>query len=111
MHRLLAFDYHQYANPDFTIANTSFGSFEDFYRGVPYKGEEPRDEEQVAFPTAFSELPAILHREEFNELWQGASLFQKMKLLTHVDLGWLRSVWQEKGAGYFLGKVRDKIMK
>lgn len=93
VHRLLAFDYHRYANPDFTIENTSFGSVEDFYRGVPYKREEPCDEEQVAFPTAFSELPAILHREEFNELWQGASLFQKVQLLTHMDRDWLLSVW------------------
>lgn len=111
VHRLLAFDYHRYANPDFTIENTSFSSVEDFYRGVPYKREEPCDEEQVAFPTAFSELPAILHREEFNELWQGASLFQKVQLLTHMDRDWLLSVWQKKGAGYFLGKVREKVMK
>lgn len=111
MHRLLAFDYHRYANPDFTIENTAFGSVEDFYRGVPYKRAELGAEGQVAFPTAFSELPAILHREEFNELWQGASLFQKVKLLTHMDRDWLLSVWQEKGAGYFLGKIREKIMK
>ena len=29
----------------------------------------------------------------------------------HVDQDWLCSVWQKKGAGYFLGKVREKLMK
>lgn len=111
VHRLLAFDYHQYANPDFIIANTSFGSFVDFYRGVPYKKVESLSLDTIHLPDPFHELPATLSREEFNELWQGASPFQKGKLLTHVDRGWLRSVWQKKGAGYFLGKVREKVMK
>ena len=36
---------------------------------------------------------------------------EKRKLLEHVDKHWLKKVWKEKGAAYFLKKIRDKALK
>lgn len=109
--KLLHFDYRKYYNPDFVIDNTSFGTFEDFYSEVPYKQVEDISYETVNIPSAFDELPNILVREEFNELWKGASLQQKRKLLSHVDRKWLSTVWKEKGASYFFNKIKQKAFK
>lgn len=109
--KLLHFDYRKYYNPDFVIDNTSFGTFEDFYSEVPYKQVEDISYETVNIPSAFNELPNILPREEFNELWKGASLQQKRKLLSHVDRKWLTTVWKEKGASYFFNKIKQKAFK
>ena len=65
----------------------------------------------MSFPSPFDELPEVLCKEEFNELWKGAGLVKKRKLLAHVDKNWLRSVWKEKGLTYFLKKIKDKAMK
>lgn len=35
--KLLDFNYRKFYNPDFVIENTSFGSFETFYEGIPFK--------------------------------------------------------------------------
>lgn len=111
LQKLLHFGYHKYYNQDFVIDNTSFGNFEDFYHGVHYKPKEDSTYDFVPIPSAFTELPDILVREEFNELWKGAGLYEKRKLLEHVDKHWLKKVWKEKGAAYFLKKIRDKALK
>lgn len=102
--KLLDFNYQKFYNPDFVIENTSFGSFESFYAGVPFKEVNEVSQTSLSFPSPYTELPEILYREEFNELWKGAGLAEKRKLLGHVDKNWLKTVWRKKGAAYFLKK-------
>lgn len=109
--KLLDFNYQKFYNPDFVIGNTSFGSFESFYAGVPFKEVNEVSQTSLSFPSPYTELPEILYREEFNELWKGAGLAEKRKLLGHVDKNWLKTVWRKKGAAYFLKKIRDKALK
>ena len=109
--KLLDFNYQKFYNPDFVIENTSFGSFESFYAGVPFKEVNEVSQTSLSFPSPYTELPEILYREEFNELWKGAGLAEKRKLLGHVDKNWLKTVWRKKGAAYFLKKIRDKALK
>ncbi|WP_440339457.1 glycosyltransferase [Megasphaera sp.] len=109
--RLQEFDYHKFYNSNFVIDNTSFGSFEKFYAGIPYKENGGESQAIMSFPSPFDELPEVLCKEEFNELWKGAELAKKRKLLAHVDKNWLRSVWKEKGITYFLKKIKEKAMK
>lgn len=109
--KLLDFNYQKFYNPDFVIENTSFGSFESFYAGVPFKEVNEVLQTSLSFPSPYTELPEILYREEFNELWKGAGLAEKRKLLGHVDKNWLKTVWKKKGAAYFLKKIRDKALK
>lgn len=109
--KLLDFNYQKFYNPDFVIENTSFGSFESFYAGVPFKEVNEVSQTSLSFPSPYTELPEILYREEFNELWRGAGLAEKRKLLGHVDKNWLKTVWRKKGAAYFLRKIRDKALK
>lgn len=109
--KLLDFNYQKFYNPDFVIENTSFGSFESFYAGVPFKEVNEVSQTSLSFPSPYTELPEILYREEFNELWRGAGLAEKRKLLGHVDKNWLKTVWRKKGAAYFLKKIRDKALK
>ncbi len=109
--KLLDFNYQKFYNPDFVIENTSFGSFESFYAGVPFKEVNEVLQTSLSFPSPYTELPEILYREEFNELWKGAGLAEKRKLLGHVDKNWLKMVWRKKGATYFLRKIRDKALK
>lgn len=65
----------------------------------------------MSFTSPLKELPAVLYKEEFNELWKGADLAEKRKLLAHVDKNWLKTVWKKKGASYFLRKIKDKALK
>lgn len=109
--KLLDFNYQKFYNPDFVIENTSFGSFESFYAGVPFKEVNEVLQTSLSFPSPYTELPEILYREEFNELWKGAGLAEKRKLLGHVDKNWLKTVWRKKGAAYFLKKIKDKALK
>lgn len=109
--KLLDFNYQKFYNPDFVIENTSFGSFESFYAGVSFKEVNEVLQTSLSFPSPYTELPEILYREEFNELWKGAGLAKKRKLLGHVDKNWLKTVWRKKGAAYFLRKIRDKALK
>lgn len=109
--RLLEFDYHKFYNPDFIVKNISFGSFEAFYAGISYKETEEPLRDTISLPSPFDELPEVLYKEEFNELWKEAGLAKKRKLLVHVDKNWLRSVWKEKGVVYFLKKIKNKSMK
>lgn len=109
--KLLDFNYQKFYNPDFVIENTSFGSFASFYAGVPFKEVNEVLQTSLSFPSPYTELPEILYREEFNELWKGAGLAEKRKLLGHVDKNWLKMVWRKKGAAYFLRKIRDKALK
>lgn len=109
--KLLDFNYQKFYNPDFVIENTSFGSFESFYAGVPFKEVNEVSQTSLSFPSPYTELPEILYREEFNELWKGAGLAEKRKLLGHVDKNWLKTVWRKKEAAYFLKKIRDKALK
>lgn len=109
--KLLDFNYRKFYNPDFVIENTSFGSFETFYEGIPFKEVNEVSQTSLSFPSPYTELPEILYREEFNELWKGAGLAEKRKLLGHVDKNWLKTVWRKKGAAYFLRKIRDKALK
>lgn len=109
--KLLDFNYRKFYNPDFVIENTSFGSFETFYEGIPFKEVNEVSQTSLSFPSPYTELPEILYREEFNELWKGAGLAEKRKLLGHVDKNWLKMVWRKKGVAYFLRKIRDKALK
>lgn len=109
--KILDFNYQKFYNPDFVIENTSFGSFETFYAGIPYKKADGISRDILSFPSPFKELPAVLYKGEFNELWKGAGLAEKRKLLAHVDKSWLKTVWKKKGAAYFLKKIRDKALK
>lgn len=109
--KLLDFNYQKFYNTDFVIENTSFGSFESFYAGVSFKEVNEVSQTSLSFPSPYTELPEILYREEFNELWKGAGLAEKRKLLGHVDKNWLKTVWRKKGAAYFLKKIRDKALK
>ena len=109
--KLLDFNYQKFYNPDFVIENTSFGSFETFYVGIPYKKVDGISRDMLSFPSPFKELPAVLYKGEFNELWKGVGLAEKRKLLAHVDKSWLKTVWKKKGAAYFLKKIRDKALK
>lgn len=109
--KLLEFDYHKFYNPDFIVKNISFGSFEAFYAGISYKETEEPLRDTISLPSPFDELPEVLYKEEFNELWKEAGLAKKRKLLVHVDKNWLRSVWKEKGVVYFLRKIKNKSMK
>lgn len=109
--RLLNFNYRKFHNPDFVIENTSFGSFENFYAGIPFKEVDEILWDNLSFPSPFKELPAVLYKEEFNELWKGAGLAEKRRLLAHVDKDWLKTVWKKKGAAYFLKKIKDKALK
>lgn len=111
LQKLLHFCYSKYYNPDFVIKNTSFGSFESFYAGVPFKEVNEVSQTSLSFPCPYTELSEILYREEFNELWKGVGLAEKRKLLGHVDKNWLKTVWRKKGAAYFLKKIRDKALK
>lgn len=109
--KLLGFNYRKFYNPDFVIENTSFGPFETFYAGVPIKEVDGIPQDNLSFLSPFKELLAVLYKEEFNELWKGAGLAEKRKLLAHVDKSWLKTVWKKKGAAYFLKKIRDKALK
>lgn len=109
--KILDFNYQKFYNPDFVIENTSFGSFETFYAGIPYKKVDGISRDILSFPSPFKELPAVLYKGEFNELWKGAGLAEKRELLEHVDKNWLKTVWKEKGTAYFLRKIRDKALK
>lgn len=109
--KLLDFNYRKFYNPDFVIENTSFGSFETFYAGIPFKKVDGISWDIPSFPSPFKELPAVLYKGEFNELWKGAGLAEKRKILAHVDKNWLKTVWKKKGAAYFLKKVKDKALK
>lgn len=109
--KLLDFNYLKFYNPDFVIENTSFGSFETFYAGIPYKKVDGISQDIPSFPSPVKELPAVLYKEEFNELWKGVGLAEKRKILAHVDKNWLKTVWKKKGAAYFLKKIKDKALK
>lgn len=115
----MSFEYHKFYNPDFIIDNISFGNFEKisfgnfekFYEGIQYKKINELPQETVQFTSPYNELPDVLSKSEFNELWKGASLTEKRKILSYVDKSWLKSVWKEKGAIYFLKKIKEKVMK
>lgn len=109
--KMMSFEYHKFYNPNFIIDNISFGNFEKFYEGIQYKKINELPQETVQFTSPYNELPDILSKSEFNELWKGASLTEKRKILAHVDKSWLKSVWKEKGAIYFLKKIKEKVMK
>lgn len=111
LEKLLSFDYRQFYNSDFVIENTSFGTFEKFYTGISYKETQDRKQVVHEVDSPIETLPKVLTRAEFNELWIGAGINEKRKILVHVDKKWLLSVWQEKGCAYFLKKLKAKIMK
>lgn len=94
--KLLDFNYRKFYNPDFVIENTSFGSFETFYEGIPFKKVDGISRDICHLHLPFEGLPAVLYKEEFNELWKGAGLAEKSKLLSHVDKNWLKQCGKRK---------------
>lgn len=111
LEKLLSFDYNKFYNPDFVIANISFGAFEKFYAGISYKEIQDRKQVVHEMGSPLEALPDVLTRAEFNELWIGAGINEKRKLLGHVDKKWLRSVWKNKGRAYFFKKLIAKVTK
>lgn len=109
--RLQKFDYRKFYNSNFIIDNISFGSFEKFYAGIPYKENEGGSQAVMSFPSPFDELPKILYKKEFYELWKESNFNKKKKLLSHVDINWLKSVWKEKGTAYFFRKIIKNAME
>lgn len=112
--RLEGFPYGAYKNPDFRIRNTSFGSFEEFYRGIAAADTDSDTEEsmpEVCLPDVYEEISGELTHDEFNELWQDAGIREKFGLLRHVDRQWPADVLREKGIKYFVRKAVKKIFR
>lgn len=111
--KLLEFPFDSFREKDFVITNTSFGTLDEYYDGLisvkDSDGQYKKGEREVAVPEVFSTIKGTLASIEFSMLWKDATKRQKMILLRHVDIKWLKGVWQNKGWKYFVKRLREKL--
>lgn len=91
--KLLDFNYRKFYNPDFVIENTSFGSFETFYAGIPFKKVDGISWDIPSFPSPFKELPAVLYKGNLMSSGKEPALLRKERSW-HM---WIRTGWKQCG--------------
>ena len=109
IHELETFPYEEYRNRDFVIHNTSLGNIETYYRGIKISHQEA-DDHQDRFPDSdhINNLTGKYAQDDFRALWKLASEKEKIHLLFHVDLKWVKSVLSEKVFRYFYRVIQEK---
>lgn len=112
IHELACFPYAEYKNRNFVIHNTSFGDIEAYYSGIKVDRKDIEITPE-SFPVSdqISHLDGTYARAEFRALWQLAKGNEKIYLLLHVDLRWVKSVLSKKGIIYFYEVIREKYFK
>lgn len=112
IHELEIFPYAEYKNRNFVIHNISFGTIEDYYSWIKVECKNIE-----VNPENFPPSDRIIHldgryaKADFYTLWRLASGKEKIYLLFHVDLKWVKNVLSKKGITYFYKKIRNKYFK
>lgn len=112
VHELEQFPYEEYKNSNFTIQNTSFGNIETYYSGIKVLHNEIEfHQEQFPASDCIRHLTGKYEREAFRVLWKLANVNEKIHLLFHIDLKWVKTVLSEKGIIYFYKVIQEKYFK
>lgn len=112
VHELDKFPYEEYKNKNFVIHNRSFGTIDKYYSGLKLSHAGVAIGQET-FPNSdcIKHLIGRYASSEFHALWQLAKGSEKIYLLLHVDLRWVKSVLSEKGILYFYKVIREKYFK